>query len=108
MYPSNCAIAALALALKAFPVALRTAAPPGLDVPEDDWSAFNLDPRDAIDLLQRGQTYVLDTDSNGVAGAGLPRGAVILGNKTLQVEYFYGELDSNYNTRAVLAIPRGL
>src|SRR5690606_10304540 len=41
----------LALALKAFPVALRTAAPPGLAVPEDDWSAFNLAPDQAIALL---------------------------------------------------------
>ena len=43
----------LALALKAFPVALRAAAPPGLDLPEDDWSAFNLSPRAGIELLQR-------------------------------------------------------
>src|SRR5687768_8571507 len=32
----------LALALKAFPVALRAAAPPGFAVPADDWTAFNL------------------------------------------------------------------
>jgi len=32
----------LALALKAFPVALRAIAPPGMTLPEDDWAAFNL------------------------------------------------------------------
>ncbi|MEO8160644.1 MAG: pyridoxal-dependent decarboxylase [Arenimonas sp.] len=42
----------LALALKAFPVALRAAAPPGLELPEDDWSAFNIDPRAGIALLE--------------------------------------------------------
>jgi glutamate/tyrosine decarboxylase-like PLP-dependent enzyme len=48
----------LALALKAFPVALRAAAPPGLELPADDWTAFNLDPRDGIDLLQRARDWV--------------------------------------------------
>ena len=48
----------LALALKAFPVALRTAAPPGLELPEDDWTAFNLDPRAGIELLQRARDWV--------------------------------------------------
>ena len=48
----------LALALKAFPVALRAAAPPGLELPEDDWAAFNLDPRAAIELLQRARDWV--------------------------------------------------
>jgi len=48
----------LALALKAFPVALRTAAPPDLLVPEDDWAAFNLDPREGIALLQRARDWV--------------------------------------------------
>ncbi len=43
----------LALALKAFPVALRAVAPPGLELPEDDWTAFNLAPREGIQLLQR-------------------------------------------------------
>ena len=47
-----------ALALKAFPVALRAAAPPGLTVPDDDWSAFNLDPRAGIALLQRWQDWL--------------------------------------------------
>jgi len=32
----------LALALKAFPVALRAAGVPDIDAPEDDWAAFNL------------------------------------------------------------------
>jgi glutamate/tyrosine decarboxylase-like PLP-dependent enzyme len=41
----------LALALKAFPVALRAIAPPGLPVPEDDWHAFNLTPSEGIELL---------------------------------------------------------
>ncbi len=58
--------------------------------------------------LNRGQTYVLDRDSDGVLGGTLNKDAVILGNKTLQVEYFYGEANSNpYNTRAVSAYPRG-
>ena len=48
----------LALALKAFPVALRAAAPPGLELPDDDWTAFNLDPSAGIDLLQRARDWV--------------------------------------------------
>ncbi len=40
----------LALALKAFPVALRAIAPPGLDVPQSDWAAFNMHPRKATEL----------------------------------------------------------
>ncbi len=40
----------VALASKAFPVALRAARPPGLALPEDDWAAFNLQPREAIAL----------------------------------------------------------
>jgi glutamate/tyrosine decarboxylase-like PLP-dependent enzyme len=40
----------VALAAKAFPVALRAARPPGLALPEDDWAAFNLQPREAIAL----------------------------------------------------------
>ncbi|MBS0192820.1 MAG: pyridoxal-dependent decarboxylase [Proteobacteria bacterium] len=43
----------LALALKAFPVALRAARFPGVELPEDDWCAFNLHPHAALDLLQR-------------------------------------------------------
>src|SRR3546814_5118369 len=34
----------LALALKAFPVALRAAGVPDIGVPGDDWTAFNLGP----------------------------------------------------------------
>jgi glutamate/tyrosine decarboxylase-like PLP-dependent enzyme len=41
----------LALALKAFPVALRAAAPPGMDLPENDWAAFNLRPAAGVELL---------------------------------------------------------
>ncbi len=41
----------LARALKSFPVALRQIAPPGLDLPEDDRSAFRLAPRQSIALL---------------------------------------------------------
>jgi len=75
---------------------------------ENGYRTARADPLDnTILTLQKGQTYILNTDSNGVAGAGLPRGAVILGSKTLQVEYFYGEIDSNYNTRAISAFPRG-
>jgi glutamate/tyrosine decarboxylase-like PLP-dependent enzyme len=48
----------LALALKAFPVALRAAAPPGLDVPADDWAAFNLAPQAGIALLERWQAWL--------------------------------------------------
>jgi glutamate/tyrosine decarboxylase-like PLP-dependent enzyme len=43
----------LALALKAFPVAMRAVSPPGLDVPEDDWAAFNLTAAASVDLLER-------------------------------------------------------
>lgn len=38
----------LALALKAFPVAVRAIQPPGLAIPDDDWSAFNFAPMAAI------------------------------------------------------------
>ena len=47
----------LALALKAFPVALRAISPPGLEVPEDDWAAFNLAPRAGIALWQAWQDW---------------------------------------------------
>lgn len=43
----------LALALKAFPVALLAAGVPEIDVPQDDWTAFNLPTTAAIDLLDR-------------------------------------------------------
>ncbi|MBY4598447.1 pyridoxal-dependent decarboxylase [bacterium BD-1] len=42
----------LALALKAFPVALRAAAPPGLALPGDDEAAFNLTPAATVALLE--------------------------------------------------------
>jgi len=48
----------LALALKAFPVALRAAAPPGFEVPADDRIAFNLAPREGIALLERWRAWV--------------------------------------------------
>lgn len=48
----------LALALKAFPVALRAAGVPDLDLPRDDWAAFNLAPQASIALLDRWQTWL--------------------------------------------------
>ena len=48
----------LALALKAFPVALRDAGVPGLALPEDDWQAFNLHPRAATSLLNDYQSWL--------------------------------------------------
>lgn len=49
----------LALALKAFPVALRALAPEGMpDFAEDDWQAFNLAPGAAIALLGRWQDWL--------------------------------------------------
>jgi len=48
----------LALALKAFPVALRAAQVPGLALPEDDWSAFNLAQADGIALLTDWQAWL--------------------------------------------------
>jgi glutamate/tyrosine decarboxylase-like PLP-dependent enzyme len=53
----------LALALKAFPVALRAAGVPrselpGLCVPEDDWTAFNLGPAAGIALLDGWQRWL--------------------------------------------------
>ncbi|HET9484760.1 MAG TPA: pyridoxal-dependent decarboxylase [Xanthomonadales bacterium] len=41
----------LALALKAFPVALRAIGAPGVELPADDWAAFNLTPTRATALL---------------------------------------------------------
>ncbi len=74
---------------------------------EDGYRTTRVDPTNATSLtLQRGQTYVLDRDSDGIGGT-LNRGVVILGSKTLQVEYFYGDYGSTYNTRAVAAYPRG-
>lgn len=48
----------LALALKAFPVALRAADFVDAELPDDDWAAFNLHPRRAIELLQRARETV--------------------------------------------------
>ncbi|MDE2150153.1 MAG: pyridoxal-dependent decarboxylase [Gammaproteobacteria bacterium] len=48
----------VALALKSFPVALRAAAPPGVDVPADDWSAFNLAPRAGLGLVDAWQRWL--------------------------------------------------
>lgn len=48
----------LALALKAFPVALRAAAAPDIEVPDDDWAAFNLAPAEGIALLARWQAWL--------------------------------------------------
>ena len=48
----------LALALKAFPVALRAAQVPELALPADDWAAFNLSPTDGIALLQAWQHWL--------------------------------------------------
>lgn len=48
----------LALALKAFPVALRAAQVPVLVLPEDDWSAFNLAQADVIALLTAWQSWL--------------------------------------------------
>jgi glutamate/tyrosine decarboxylase-like PLP-dependent enzyme len=48
----------LALAMKAFPVALRAVRPPDLELPEDDWLAFNLSPADTTALLVRWQEWL--------------------------------------------------
>jgi glutamate/tyrosine decarboxylase-like PLP-dependent enzyme len=55
----------LALALKAFPVALRAAKVPDIGVPDDDWTAFNFGRDAAIALLERWTTWL----------AGLEQGA---------------------------------
>ena len=48
----------LALALKAFPVALRAAGVPDLILPDDDWNAFNLRPSEGIALLDCWQAWL--------------------------------------------------
>ena len=48
----------LALALKAFPVALRAAGVPDLDLPVDDWGAFNLGPAAATALVVRWKDWL--------------------------------------------------
>ena len=48
----------LALATKAFPVALRAIRAPDFEVPEDDWSAFGLSPADVASLLSRWERWL--------------------------------------------------
>ncbi len=48
----------LALAQKAFPVALLAAGVPDLELPDDVWSAFNLHPHQATALLDRWQQWL--------------------------------------------------
>ncbi|MHB8446448.1 MAG: pyridoxal phosphate-dependent decarboxylase family protein [Rudaea sp.] len=48
----------LALSLKAFPLALRAAQVPDLELPADDWSAFNLRGSEAIALLETWQRWL--------------------------------------------------
>ncbi len=48
----------LALALKAFPVALRAAQVPDLEVPDDDVIAFNLAPADGVALFAAWQDWL--------------------------------------------------
>jgi glutamate/tyrosine decarboxylase-like PLP-dependent enzyme len=48
----------LALALKAFPLALRAAGVPDIGLPGDDWSAFNLGTLAGILLLEQWQTWL--------------------------------------------------
>ena len=48
----------LALSLKAFPVALRAAGVPDIDVPQDDWTAFNLGPAAGTELVARWKAWL--------------------------------------------------
>ena len=48
----------LALALKAFPVALRAAGVPEIGLPEDDWAAFNLGPAAGTELVVRWKAWL--------------------------------------------------
>lgn len=48
----------LALATKAFPVALCALHPPDFEVPEDDWAAFNLTPDAVASLLARWERWL--------------------------------------------------
>jgi|CXWL01.1.fsa_nt_gi uncharacterized repeat protein (TIGR01451 family) len=74
---------------------------------EDGYRTARVDPVDGTTkVLNRGDTYVVDRDSDGIGGT-LNRGTTILASKTVQVMYFYGETGSNYNTRAVAAFPNG-
>ena len=48
----------LALACKAFPVALRAAAPQGIALPEDDWTAFNLPGPTVVALIDEWNAFL--------------------------------------------------
>ena len=48
----------LALALKAFPVALQAAGAPELALPDDAWGAFNLAPRESTLLVEQWQQWL--------------------------------------------------
>ncbi|MGB4858521.1 MAG: pyridoxal-dependent decarboxylase [Dokdonella sp.] len=48
----------MALALKAFPVALCAAQVPDIALPDDDWTAFNLTPAAGIALLEQWQVWL--------------------------------------------------
>jgi glutamate/tyrosine decarboxylase-like PLP-dependent enzyme len=48
----------LALALKAFPVALRAAGVPEIDFPANDWEAFNLDRNGTLALVDRWDAWL--------------------------------------------------
>lgn len=90
---------------------------------ENGYRTARVDPLNGPTLtLQRGEQYILDRDSDGVAAvvqntvdpgnpytgqATLNKGTVILSNKTVQVMYFYGAADSTFNTRATAAFPNG-
>ena len=50
----------LALALKAFPVALRAAAAGSIELPDDDWQAFNLTPAASTQLLLRWTAWLAE------------------------------------------------
>ncbi len=53
----------LALAQKAFPVALLAAGVPDLELPEDVWSAFNLHPHQATALVDRWGQWLAQTSA---------------------------------------------
>ncbi len=55
----------LALALKAWPVALRAAGVPGLDCGEDDWQAFNLGPDASTALLEGFNAWLAQQTPHG-------------------------------------------
>jgi glutamate/tyrosine decarboxylase-like PLP-dependent enzyme len=57
----------LALALKAFPVALLAAGVPDIDVPADDWQAFNLVPSSGLALFVRWQQWLAALPHNECA-----------------------------------------